>query len=60
MPKTCNCGSGLPREELTDARGIFIAFVCDKCKKKVEARYRPEIFTDNNYEAEEPIEPEDY
>jgi hypothetical protein len=30
--KTCPCGSGLPRRELKDARGIFCTFVCDKCE----------------------------
>lgn len=55
----CSCGSGEERHELTDAYGIFVAYVCKRCEKKVKARYRPEIFT-GAYEADEPIEPEDY
>jgi hypothetical protein len=30
--KLCPCGSGEPRRELVDARGIFCTFVCDKCE----------------------------
>lgn len=58
--KTCNCGSGLERFELRDARGISCGYVCDKCEAKKRAGYRPEIFADGAYEADEPIEPEDY
>jgi len=54
--KLCNCGSGLARHELTDARGIFCAYVCSTCESKVRARYRPDIFTDSNYWHDEPIE----
>ena len=54
--KECNCGSGLPRRALYDARGIFVAYVCDDCEARVKARYRPEIFDDSNYEADEPID----
>lgn len=56
--KTCTCGSGEPRRELIDARGIFCAFVCDDCAREKRARYRPEIFSDGAYEADEPIEEE--
>lgn len=58
--KLCNCGSGEPREAILDARGIFVAYVCSKCEKQTKAHYRPEIFTDGNYECDEPVEPEDY
>jgi hypothetical protein len=57
--KTCNCGSGLPRRELVDARGIFCAFVCDKCEKKKRAGFRPDIFTDSQYWTDEPVEEDD-
>jgi len=57
--KLCFCGSGLPRYELVDARGIFCTYVCDKCEKTKRSRYRPDIFTDSDYWADEPIEPED-
>lgn len=56
----CMCGSGKPRRALNDARGIFCGYVCDDCEESVRAKFRPEIFDDGNYEADEPIEPEDY
>jgi hypothetical protein len=57
--KPCPCGSGLPREALYDARGIFCAFVCAQCETRKRAGFRPDIFTDNNYWHDEPID-EDY
>lgn len=59
MAKLCSCGSGLERDELYDARGIFCTFMCAKCEKEKRAHYRAEIFDDPNYEADEPIEPEE-
>lgn len=60
MPDTrdreCGCGSGEPRRALHDARAIFVAYVCDACEDQVRAGYRPEIFTDDNYVTNEPIE----
>lgn len=58
--KPCRCGSGHDRHPLYDARGIFCAFVCSKCEASVRAKYRPEIFTDGQYQADEAIEAEDY
>jgi hypothetical protein len=57
--KPCQCGSGKPREEVCDARGIFVAFVCDRCRKQRLAGFRPEIFTDANYECDESVDPDD-
>lgn len=57
--RTCPCGSGHPRYELVDARGIFCAFVCESCETEKRSRYRPEIFTDGNYWTDERIEEED-
>jgi len=54
--KLCGCGSGKPRRELADARGIFCTFVCDACERRRMAEFRPEIFADPSYEADEPIE----
>lgn len=56
---TCSCGSGLLRYALNDARGIFCAYVCERCEMRKRARYRPEIFTNPSYVADEQIE-EDY
>ncbi len=62
--KPCRCGSGLPRRTsssthartLSDARGIFCDFVCDKCEDEKRNRYRSDIFTDPNYWHDEPID----
>lgn len=42
-----------------DARGIEVARVCDECEAEKLKGYRPEVLTDPNYEANEPIEPEE-
>lgn len=36
---------------LTDARGIFCAYVCDKCYDEKKSKYRPSIFEDSNYDS---------
>lgn len=54
--KDCPCGSGKPRRDLSDARGIFCAFVCDKCEAAKRSKYRADIFEDGQYWADEPIE----
>ena len=56
MARECTCGSGLPRYDLTDARGIFCCYVCDECEDRKMETYRVEVFTDAAYEADEPIE----
>jgi hypothetical protein len=55
----CSCGSGEYPEDVYDARGIFVARVCDKCRKKKLAGYRKDIFEDSNYYCDEQID-EDY
>ncbi len=50
---TCPRGD---RRPLVDARGIFCTYVCDRCEHAKRAMYRPEIFTDSHYWADEPIE----
>jgi hypothetical protein len=57
--KECNCGSGLMRYPLSDARELFCAYVCKQCVAKVKAGYRPDIFDDADYDADEQIEPDD-
>jgi len=41
-----------------DARGIYLATVCEKCVKKRLSMYRPDVLTDSNYWASEDIEPD--
>lgn len=57
--RLCRCGSLKYPYELRDARGIFVSRVCFDCESEVRSRYRPEIFEDMNYEANEPIEPDE-
>jgi hypothetical protein len=56
----CKCGSGKGHYALYDARGIFCAYVCDDCVEEKTAQYRPEVMSNPNYEADEPIESDDY
>lgn len=46
--RPCPCGSGLQSWWENDARGIPLARVCVKCKKKKLSGYRPEVLTDQN------------
>jgi len=55
--RQCPCGSGLPREEIKDGHGIFLTFVCDKCRDETLSQYRSDIF--ESYDCDEDIEPED-
>ena len=59
MTRKCSCGSGEPRFEVYDARGIFVSFVCNECEEEKIKGYRPEIFENSNYWHDEPIE-DDY
>ena len=52
----CSCGSGKPRRELKDARGIFCAFVCDRCEWVRRSEFNGEIFIEPDYLADEDIE----
>jgi hypothetical protein len=54
--KTCPCGSGRLCWDLFDARGIYCCKVCSKCMDKKKQRYRTEIFTNPNYDCDEPID----
>lgn len=54
--RPCNCGSGKPSWELVDARGIYCGRVCEDCEQQKRAQFRPEIFEDAGYYADEAIE----
>ena len=54
--RTCNCGSGLEKYALNDARGIFCTYACEDCEKEKMKEFRPEVFSDMNYEHDEPID----
>lgn len=57
MDRTCDCGSGETREAVYDGYGIFLCFVCSRCREQKTSQYRSDIF--ERYEADEPIEPEE-
>lgn len=51
--RPCPCGSGLMSRWVSDARGIPLARVCEKCRKEKLSHFRPEVLSDPNYEASE-------
>lgn len=56
VSKICRCGSGLPRHELTDALGIFCAFVCEACEPAKRRAFNPAIFDAHTYPPDEAID----
>jgi hypothetical protein len=56
IDRACHCGSGLTSRWANDARGIPLARVCPDCRQQKLSGYRPEVFTDGNYEADKPTE----
>jgi hypothetical protein len=58
--KLCGCGSQRSSWWETDAKGIPLARVCVECKDRKLSMFRPEVLTNPNYYADEPIEAEDY
>jgi hypothetical protein len=57
--RPCPCGSGLESTWNYDARGIPLCRSCVKCHDIAMSKYRPEVLTNPNYEAEEDIEPDE-
>jgi hypothetical protein len=57
----CDCEVDYLDKEY-DARGIYVGSHCGdpKCEKALKAKYRVDIWTDSQYECDEPIEVEDY
>lgn len=58
--RPCPCGSGKPSQWQFDARGIELCRTCEDCHDEKMKRYRPDVLKNSNYEADEPIEPEEY
>lgn len=54
--RPCPCGSGLDSAWQVDARGIELTRTCLKCHKDKMSHYRPEVLSNPNYWASEPIE----
>jgi hypothetical protein len=55
----CSCGSEKNSWWENDARGIPLARVCEDCKNQKLSKFRPEVLNNPQYEASEPIEPEE-
>ena len=49
-----DCGPNFSR--LYDVHGIYCCRICDVCEAEKRARFRPEIFTDPDYERSEDID----
>lgn len=58
--RLCNCGSLKHYQDVHDARGLFVARVCDDCREERLKGYRPEIFEDRNYDTYGDYVEEDY
>jgi hypothetical protein len=56
--RPCPCGSGLPSTWQHDARGIPLCRTCEKCHAERMGGFRPDVLTDPNYWADEPIDDE--
>jgi len=58
-PECPGCGAkNVYIDELHDARGIYCGSGCPKCLKELKRHFRPEIFTNSQYECDEQIEPD--
>lgn len=53
---SCPCGSGKQASAHFDARGIFLTYVCSKCKRSKLASFRLDVLTDPNYWHDEPLD----
>jgi hypothetical protein len=58
MNRPCNCGSGHSRWPEYDGRGIFLTYVCEKCRTKKLSGFRPDVLSDPGYWHDEPIDEE--
>lgn len=56
--RPCTCDSGEVAEPHYDARGIFLCYACSTCWPEKQKRYRADVLTNPNYDAEEAIEPD--
>lgn len=43
-----------------DARGLYLTKTCKRCHKAKLNKYRPEVLTNPNYQADEPIDGDDF
>jgi hypothetical protein len=58
--RPCDCGSGEFSWWENDAQGIPLCRVCDKCRSRKLAKYRPEILSGyTQQDVDEPINPQD-
>lgn len=57
--RPCPCGSGKDSMWNHDARGIPLCRTCDDCHEEKMSKYRPDVLSNSNYDADERIE-DDY
>jgi hypothetical protein len=57
--RPCDCGSRLMSRWVLDARNIPLVRACDKCREDKLSHFRKDVLTNPNYEADEPIEPDE-
>lgn len=53
--KICSCGSGEMSRWEFDARGIPLTRCCSECRDTKLNKYRPEVLSDSDYDADEAI-----
>ena len=53
---TCSCGSEQRAHAEYDARGIFLCFACDDCRKEKLSHFRKAVLNDPFYDHIEPID----
>lgn len=54
----CHCGSGEFPEAIHDGYGIFMCYVCSKCRRETLSGWREDIF--ERYQTDERIEGDDW
>jgi hypothetical protein len=50
------CDSGKYHEAIYDARGIYVGKVSEDCREETLGGFRKEIFSDPQYQTDEPID----
>lgn len=54
--RPCPCGSGEHKSAMYDGHGVFLTYVCSRCRTEKILQFRPDIF--ERYKADEAIEEE--
>lgn len=54
--RSCRCGSGFPRQEQYDARGIFLCYTCEQCHQREMGKCVTDVLRSLNYHRDEQTE----